>query len=618
MRRFEVISASLLVPLGLWCALQQSDLCWFNTHMARDWCRAVEWAQGRPAGLGGPELNYGGGQLFGPGFYLYLAALWKLTGSLAGMAAGGHALTCVLLLAFCATLRRDLGATCAWVFFLAFFLMPVQVAVGRTLWNPALILPINLALLLTARAAVLAPRCAKRRLAYCLVGWLGIQVHLAVLPAFLSGWSLLLRKGERRGLLLGLAALAGWALVFKLLRLEGGAYLSSLGGQYRLPPFGLAWPAGFLARWPFHLHLCERPLGDYELFPLLFRFMDQLLPQRYLWLEAFQALWPIPAAVLVLALFERGREEHELADFYRSWTRLWLLLSALGLYFYTAKGGVIPYRYGLMVYPAHFLLAALWARRRSPSARTAALVFSALLFVGNALALLSLYEVMARCGRASHVTADSLELPLRYKLQLVRRAGAEPWRQLHGPIANKIRNKEHDWFYTSYYGAVERSLGPPGPSLGPCLVQSVSLAEMDGRNPFLLMPLGEKDLPQSVEVNGRALDPHCILPLQGQPHSQLRVSAQLAASDQGYLRVCYDDSPAGRILILRALTLNGQACPYKPECTGWLAQSVVTLALPPGEVDLELEFEVRMPWARYTRLDIFKTPGARSFSPLGR
>ena len=600
----ERLAALLVIGLGLWLACQQPDLSWFNTHMARDYTRAQEWRAGQPSSWGGAEMNYNGGQLFGPAFYLGLACLAR---DLPTLLWQQHLLGLIPLLGLVLVVRKDLGRAAGWFFLLACFLMPVHVSLARTLWNPGWILPVNCCLFLCARLVWSRPRCWPL---YFVLGWLGIQLHLSTLAAFLSGWAVLFRRQPKR-LAAGLGLLLIYMAGFKWL--EGAAYWESVRGQYHWPDQN---PLQYLGRWLFHLHLSARPIFDYELFPVIFRYGQRLFADEFKLLRHFQDIGPLWLGVAALALLWPGRPpESQSRRFYVQFLKIWIPSVLFVMYFYTAKQGVIPYRYGLMLYPAQFLLPALALSRPLPRWLSLALLgCGGLLFLGDGFYLYQSYRVMSAAGRASHVAQDVYEIPLRHKIQLLCLSD-DPYRTLHGPILNKIRMNEYNWGHTERYEAIRSTLkaSPAGPHLA---VFSLPLEQMrPGLFPFRLVPVEVPAVRYRFDSRPwRQLAAGAtLMPLEKGAGRRLEVEALFGAA--GFARICYDDSPAFPTFQLDQLNWAGQEQPFERDCPGWLAQSVVTLPIARAG-RLGLRFRVLRPENRWSRIDLFKTPEAGRFSPL--
>lgn len=634
----ELLLGLPLLAFAFWVALQAPDLTWFNGHMSRDWVRAQEWRHGWAADWSGPELNYNGGRLFGPAFYLWLAALSGCCdGSLVQVLFWHHLLALLPCMALVVALRHDLGRTPAALFFLSYFLMPVHVSVERSLWNPSLVPALNCLVLLALRAAHHQPNRPGPLLALGLLGWLGLQIHLSTIPLWLGGWLWLLLarpRHERRALMAVALALLIYALTFKLLRQEAPAYLDSLRSQYQWRNLSPASLVHYLRRWWGHVHLDSAEIGDFEIYPVMFGYGKFLWPEWLQILTHFQIFGAIWWGLVAVALAWPGGP---LPGMYAGLLRWWLGLALLGMWFYNVKDGVLPYRYGLMIYPGQFLLPALAVARTLRRGRWLKPLLglgAILLFAGNATYLMLSYRVMATAGRASHVAMDAHELPLRYKrlvLSVGMRQGRDPYTYLHGPLVNKLRVHEGERDLNRFYHGVLSSLGP-NPELleGRHLVVRSFTAEELLENaarplpvdPFHFEELQEEDLPRQVvlRAQNRVIQPapgSQLLPLQQLgPVSAFSVKAELKRSRPGFLRICYDDSRGYSTLHLNLLRLNGVQRNATPGWAGWLCQSVVTLPLPSGTSRLELGFQVEHPERWGSRLDLFVTPDARPFAPL--
>lgn len=634
----EFLLALPLLAFALWCSLQSPDLTWFNGHMSRDWVRAQDWAKGIGGDWGGPELNYKGGRLFGPAFYLWLAALVKVSGnSLLWVLSLHHALALIPSLLLTMTLRRDLGRAAAWVFFLSYFLMPIHVSVERSLWNPSLVPALNSLTLLTLRSAWKNPERTSPLIALTLLGWIGIQVHLSTLPLWLAGWLWLVIHGppeRRRKLYVTLVTLLGYAVAFKTLRQETPAYLQSLRSQYEWRALTAESLSSYVYRWWGHFHLHTVEIGDFEIFPVILGYLQFLWPdwqQVLLCFEGFGCLW---WALVALLLFWPGSSS---ASFYPELLRLWLGLAAVGMWFYNIKGGVLPYRYGLMIYPGQFLLPALaMARplRGGAWLKTLLALGSLVVFCGNASYLVLSYRVMATVGRASHVAMDAHELPLRYKLLVLSvgmRQGSDPYDFLHGPLVNKLRTHEGERELDRFYHGLQRSLGAnPAVNEGRHLVVRSftpdELRENAGRavpcDPFHFEELTRQDLPEELILQSGAQRirtewGELLLPLNRLgPVESFSVHARWRRLRPGFLRICYDDCRGFSTLRLELLRLNQRQLEASPAWAGWLCQSVVTVPVGSGDSVLELGFRVEHPERWGSRLDLFITPDRRPFAPL--
>jgi hypothetical protein len=452
--------------------------------MARDLGRALDWLEGHDVTLLRPELNVGG-RLLGPVFYWIVALVWLVARSVPRTLQVLHAGTIVLLLALFIALVKDRGWYAAMLFLLTAGLMPSDVMLDRTLWNPSLIEAVNVGCVLCTRDYARV-RNERALYALCALGWVGLQIHMSTLVGLVAcgwvAWGYAGCRDRRRILLLAITLLA-YAGVVTVATGNAGQLASGIHEQFASRPL-LGSRLTYLASWRYHLFLQQQPIrNDYNVFPLLFAYGHMLYPRLFAGIGWFAALAPgfivmflaALAAVLVRAALPRRHAGSR--DVYERLLAPWAACALVPLFFYTVKDGSIPYRYGASVYPVHMLVVPIgvgllselrWLGRLRLVAASIVLGFAAMIFVGNGAALLAFYRVMERTGRAYQSAGDNLEFALRYK-QAAIGAGralepaADPFSYLHGAIIKKIRLEEYNCCEPEYYGSLAR-VTPPQPT----------------------------------------------------------------------------------------------------------------------------------------------------------
>ena len=219
----EIVAYCAIWPVLLWVNLEDPGMNWFNHHMSRDLARALDWLAGSPT-FYGPEIASDIGQgLPGPSYYLYLAAFWLPTRSVAGMLALKHLSTLVIMGWAWLEFRRTLGRAPALIVLLLLGAAPFFVMIGRGAWNPSLIVPCNLLMIvLTCRY------CAdntRRWVLYAifLVAAVGVQGHYSVLMGFLACLAVIaLNARPRLRLVLPMLLFGAYHAVVTLLGRSGG------------------------------------------------------------------------------------------------------------------------------------------------------------------------------------------------------------------------------------------------------------------------------------------------------------------------------------------------------------------------------------------------------------
>ncbi len=646
----------LLVGFVVYCRLSSPDLTWFNTHMSRDLSRAMAWSDFHPRDWMGPEINFGG-RLFGPGFYWLIAPFWKLTRSIPALLVALHGLTLVLSFAVCRRLARDLGWDSGLMFAFLFLLMPVHVAVSRTLWNPSVIVPLNLGYLLCTSHAWRNPAARWPYVALFFLALLGIQTHFSSLPGFAACLLVLgIHFRRARPPLLCLAGVIAYAVLVCSLAKSGREFSSSLGGSFSLPSIRML--VSSLARWSYHLFPTGEPIGDYELFSILFSTGSEALSVPFRWLNFFFKTRPVyllafgvSIAACTASLISAYRKKQR-PHFYVLLALVWTLFTIVPSLSYSRKVA-LPYRYGLALYPIQFLIPALawylvrdidWGvfRGWKSPIRIAALAACGLLFFADGLFLRTTYRAMEVTGRASHTSGDDLEIPLRYKIKILGLAREnapedEIYKYLHGGITNKIRCKEWDWDYTEYYAGVLKSLGPPPAItehprdhyhvtyLRPTEIaaNAYSPVSADPAFPYHMVKLERDQQPKQVRLrrfgsDGEVLmetavkDDELILPLSNAQFENITGRVEVffrITSSARQLKIGYDDSPRATVLNLTAVLVNNKPVSFSRQRPGWLAQTTATALLPKAAgnepFSVALRFEVKKPRVRFTRVDVY-------------
>lgn len=642
---------SLLVGAGVIIRVWAPDLSWFNTHMSRDLARAIDWLIFPPPSWAGPEINFGE-RLPGPAFYWILATFWTLTGSIPSLLLVLHLLTIGITLYFCRDLARDIGKPAALVFFLNFFLMPVHVFVSRTLWNPSLVVPLNIAFLICIRRACMDEKSARWVLCFCLLSFIGVQVHFSTLAGCLAGTVAIILFSRGRYWMLAGAAL----LLIYILNFYNFTSIDAATGASSFTFISFSWERleYYLLRWNYHLFLTDAAIGDYELFPVIFHYGRAIFPEAFRLIGDFLALagiyvWAVVFSSFIVTIFLITSRSSRVLRLYSFIIIFWTCFCLIPMYFYVRKNGIIPYRYGLMLYPVQFLVLSVALARvlqirfitRRKLLRYAVLfpVFlcSLLVFAGDALFDVSAYATMARSGRASHVSSDTFEIVLRYKtalMQIARELGDEEvsFRYLHGPIVDKVRFKEYDWDYRDYYGGIKKSLPdkwePHGLERGSHYrVQSFSIPEMISQTrpffPFHLVRLLPDDIPADIQLSylnsaGEpvySLNPgpdDLILPFQmlpGRSVAAVRVAFTIAGNRGGFLHVCFDD----RTVFLLSASVDHVLRSSTQINAGFLAPKIAVVPLPSVReepVNVELVFKIVNRRSHFSRIDVFRAADA--------
>ncbi len=650
----------IVITFAIYCRLSQPDITWFNTHMARDFARSLEWLNFHPRSLLGPEMN-SGVRLYGPAFYWLIALAWTATHSLPGMLVLLHSITILLSLYFCWLIREDLGKSTAALFFLQFFLMPVHVMVSRTLWNPSAVLPISLAILILVRGYVKNPEDSRRLIGIFVMGCLGVQMHHSALAAVVSAVLVIYWNTRRlKEIGIGVVSLAlylgvvGWSASSGVG--HSAAHAAFLWQDWVAKAGGIAH---YLVRWNYHLFLTEQPLRHYELFPLIFNLGKTVAPFDTGIILAFTKI--VRAIFLATFVVSAGFFTFSLLtklwrrlpfDLYEQIAVVGSVVSVGSLFFYLGNGETLPYRYGLMWYPVQFLVIPLALRnlklysamarfpRLELSFRSGAAALCAITFCGNAYFLLTAYHVMAATGRISHVVTDTAEIPLRDKLELLKKVrtsenGPSSFATFHGPIANKMFAMDTDMQEMEYYGALINGMART-PALAKAAtneyyVDSFSLEEMK-RNyetsqpelPLHLITLTKEDLPYDIKAQyfGAAnqliaernfLTHEMILPFKdplNTPPLKLVLSFKVARKGNEFLRICFDEGRGFSALAIRGITVNGAPGEVRLNSSEWLEQRTAILSLAPVHSDealIQMSFLVNSPESRFSRVDIFKT-----------
>ena len=182
----EILAYVAVWPVLVWVSLEDPGMTWFNHHMSRDVSRAIDWLAGRPR-FYGPEIATDVGQgLPGPSYYFYLAPFWLLGGSVPLMLALKQFATLLIMAWAWLDFRRSLGRVAALIFLLLFGLAPFFVIIGRTAWNPSIIVPCNLVLIVLTYRYCMDPTRKWTCYAVFLVSAIGIQGHYSILMSFLA------------------------------------------------------------------------------------------------------------------------------------------------------------------------------------------------------------------------------------------------------------------------------------------------------------------------------------------------------------------------------------------------------------------------------------------------
>lgn len=646
-RAFLVVFLTSLA-VALFTALQQPGLTWFNIHQGRDLGRAFEWLDGSPTSLLGPELNHGH-RLPGPSFYLVLAACWQLAGSITGTLTLLHLLTMTVLF----TLRvvgTRLDRLSTLVFWLIFVLQPSHVLLSRTMWNPSLVLPVNLGYLLALHWY--ETRRDWRALAiFYLLGGIGIQFHLSLLLGLVAGtvWIWTLDRKLPRACLIGASCVALFWLAIWGATAGYEAYLKALRIEYAVPG-GIDRPqkafslVNFLTSLRYHQFFYLNVLWDYEQYSVLLHYGKAYDPGAYQILEGFSALGHGFSLLVLVACLQlayltlRGRAEP-----LERLLVIWLFLGVAVLSFYRVKGGLFPYRYGMMFYPLFALAPAMSLNRllaglSAPGLRRAtgygALAFATLAFSGNAYVLKQVSRIAAASGRVSHSGDVDSEMALKYKLDVLRQVDLSDspeafMHTMHGGVANRIRNFEfEDWIQRHWMGglgqALRRSEGPLQPEPGHQALrfrepQQWSQSPDPESFPLERTFLATSDLPEDIVVTyldaaGTELARRtfargeAILATREAPRrcKNLLVTFRVQEGDSPWLAIWFDNKLPNGTMRLTSASVNGRSLPTAAAREGiWLDQALVRLEVGQQAASCELRFRVFV-LGTYSRLDIFR------------
>ena len=598
----EVLIYCAIWPVLVWISVEDPGMTWFNHHMSRDVSRAIDWLAGQPR-FYGPEIATDVGQgLPGPSYYFYLAPFWLVAGSVPLMLALKQLSTLAIMAWAWLEFRRSLGRVAALILLLLFGLAPFFVIIGRTAWNPSVIVPCNLVLIILTYRYCMDNTRRWTCYAIFLVSAIGIQGHYAVLMSFLAClFVLLINTRPRSRLVLPTVLFGLYHAVAAHVGQRGGntpmTFAEGIAGR----GFTTDSLSNLFVRIGEHLHLATGAEGGYFTFTFLFRVAEALDQTTAGWIYEFGSYGVVYIALFVLSLFAilgalvayRGRfaKLHVLEQL----ALVWLFFDGLYLGAYTESNDPIPSRYLLALYPMQFLIIAMGVRRlrlwlesprlqalpvpgRALGAAVAALAvaLSGVAFAGNAYFLDWSYQLMRHSGRTYYGSNESYEVPLEQKMEILalgRELSGENhdlFQFLHGPVTERVRLYEHHSGYVERYGALEHALrlDPPARKMGRkqhLFVRSLQWNELrqhyqEGRSelPYEIETLPESALPRDLEilyfdkagerVASRSLDVHeqLITPfdsLSDEERSRARkltMRFKIDARGRPHLRAYYD------------------------------------------------------------------------------
>ena len=698
-RAWAIVEVLLFAWIA-WVRLSSPGMSWFNEHMSRDLARALSWNPLHPSFASsflGPELDLNG-RLPGPFFYVWLAFGLSLAKDLLFSLTFLRALMIVPYWLAYREIKDELGRVHALNFLLFFAVLPIQVYVSRSLWNPSLVVPLQLLAFYFFTRTVRSQSLHESRnriVAFILVLAAGIQTHFSTLSSTFSGSTALLirvSKSARKWVIVGLASIALFTLaVWHLNPGTAPKTTATARGFDFSKPVHASDVQFFLSHYDYHLVFVDRPLGDYDVFPLFFRYGRRLSPSVFSSIDRVQPFllsvwkWLIPAAFFGLLIlmarsyFLRKKPLNatspvthpKLKEAWSVYVVLQVILALFPLYFYIGRANRIPFRYGLMLYPALALVVPLFLARlrdffvslRHPASlridssmrvvSMGILCMVGLTFLVESEFDLSMWRLMKASGRAANTTNDDLEMPLGYKLEILQKMripelGESNFGRFHGPIVNRVRMFEFNSNYTGYYGGLTQAL-----QRNPDVERSDSLRsdtayelvdlkpeEMlerfqtrDSSLPFKWTPLPESFLPHDVQVEAmteksellsqvKVPDGSLILPLESvdsKNTKRIRVRFKLLPTlgrdAAKTLRIAFDKSNAGAVLDLLHLKLDGRETAVAlPAWVPWREQTLGLVTLPDFKKPIEAEAEFSVAGFaeyRFTRLDIWLSEETR-------
>ena len=554
----EIAAYCVIWPVLLWVNLEDPGMNWFNHHMSRDLARALDWLAGKPT-FYGPEIASDIGQgLPGPSYYFYLAAFWLPSGSLPAMLALKHLSTLVIMAWAWLEFRRTLGRAAALIVLLLLGVAPFFVMIGRGAWNPSLIVPCNLLMIVLTYRYCEDNTRRWALYALFLVAAVGVQGHYSVLMGFLACLAVIaLNARPRSRLVLPTLLFAAYHVVVTWLGRSGGPTPVSFAEDITQRGFSFDTLLALLLRIDQHLHLSAVAEGGYFTFTFLFRVGEALDQLTTSWIYAFTSyhwiysgMFAISLGALLAALVaNRGRFRQ--LHLFEQLALIWFAIVCVYLGAYTQKDAAIPYRYVLTLYPIQFLIIALGYRRirawlestslaHSPmlSSRLGALLGAVVIalafasFAGNAFFMDWAYRLMRHSGRTYYGSSESYEIPLAYKMDLLalgKELSADDYdifHFLHGSVAARVRLYEYRSRFLERYAGLERAMASQAPSrasdranggasgrAGHYFVRSLDWAELrrhysEGQTgfPFELVPIPDSALPRNLQFS--YLDEH--------------------------------------------------------------------------------------------------------------
>jgi hypothetical protein len=202
--------------------------------------------------------------------------------------------------------------------------------------------------------------------------------------------------------------------------------------------------------------------GDYSLYTIFVRYADEFGFYPYTaWAKVFLALNVLYTFIFTASFFyilrKAVRIKNALDIFLVAYFGIFIVYIML-----YSRFPHVPYRYLLGVFPIQFFIIAYGVFCIRARLLKYLLPLAVVTFAVYAHLNYKILKFQEISGRISHSSNDSLELPIRSKLEIYKFISTnteyimDPFEELHGRVINKMRNKELDWNQVDPYFALFR------------------------------------------------------------------------------------------------------------------------------------------------------------------
>lgn len=632
----------VLCVISFFICIYQLDLSWFNTHMSRDIVRGLDLFKNGFAGWQGPEMGWDNIRLPGPAYYIILSVMTLLFNQVTQILIFKIFCVWIAFYFLFRQLKKYMTSLQNFLFLVLCLFNPVFFIINRNLWNPSWIYIFVFA---TAGLFIKFFENPKNKYLYfaAICTLIGVQIHFSAFLSFLAGlatvWICFIQF--RKSVYFVLTFFAVYFSVWFFLQ-DVNQFQNQLNIFYGLAPSLIERLNDIF----YHVFLSTKAIFDYDLFHFLNGVIikQHILPALYME-TVIPFLFFVGSAVFSISVIgyfsiliqRRSKPVHIFFGLFF----IIFLFSVLILKYKVQ----LPYRYGILFYPAQFLIL-IWGWdqillyfKNVQIKSTLNIILLSIFCINTVIQIrynVALIQAQQISGRTHHTANDSLELNLKTKRELydfakvsaVQLQSEDPLAIFHGRAINKFRLKEMNWEQTiPYFGLFrmeyQRDFKYSVSEKNFSQSWIFQLNNSKDEKSYALTPLPSYNLPQDIEIqyfdksmsvlksvvvqNQNLILPSANIENFGEI-DQMHIKFNSSKQHDQFLNLCLDDNP-NPIAVYSILGLNCDSKIIKPEAVfkgDFLVQNQYRYALEKTALGVcVLSLKINKKYKNYSKIDLF-------------